>query len=1306
MGIELAVLATTHDLRNTFRVVKKLSIYLLCLAAFFRFYSIDHGVGYHPDERQIQMVAAALNLNNLDPKFYAYGSLPIYITSAIGKLGPLFQMSPYDFGMLGGRFLAAFLGVLTVGATVLLGRALTGRLSVGLLAGFLLATSPLHIQLSRFYTVDIWLCFFAPLFFLALKNWFLSRSFWWGLASLVLVAASVASKVSGALFGIVWIVVYSKIFFDSDQAKRGSLIKHLVAYTLIFLTVSFIFQPYLFLNFKVYYEQVKHQLDMVAGKFTLPYTINYINTTPYLYHVEQIFRFGLNPIVGLLGFVGTCWSLYLGWRRKDLIMFLIFTWVAFLFVSTAGQFVKFPRYLLPLYPFLCLAAAGVVIQIISSDRFKMWGKILLGLSIFASSVWASAFMNIFSHDHPTMLGARWLQANTPQGAKIAFEHWDDGLPLYLRGGRTDLQGGAHGNELPVYGIEEPRELERLVDVLSRVRIVALSSAKLYGSIMKNPEKYPTGVNYYQKLFDGSLGFDLVQSIRVEPQLGPFSIPTHKLDESLSVYDHPKVLFFEKKRSLTTNELKASIQSVDGSSSWGRDQMMSAVAGDSNWYAKRNHWIIFDVIWWFFLIEVLTWVLVPFVGLAFPFLPDRGVGIARTISFFGFGYLTWVMNIGLGFRPVPGNLWFLYFGLIAFLAGVSVYLLKKTSRLDFLLKRSFHIEALGHLKFYTCFVLVALFLRSWYSDIFWSETTMDFSFINYFYRSPDYPFQEPWAAGQPLKYYYLGFYFVAQMMKLAGIDTGVAYNLSSVLIFSLSASVLYGLFRWLRFGALGSGLAAGAVMLISNWIVPLKNWFQNFPLTFDLFWLGARTFEVPAFSEFPFWTFIFNDLHPHFIVQPLTLLLLVTVLGWLLGFKERKRSWPLVILGSWAVGILVGINSWDAINYTIILVSVFLGFLLFTDKRALAAKIKWVLFVQVFVVAAVGLVWISPFLFGGHLSQAPNLVFGLFRGPFNSPHHIIYFLAPWLTIIAVSSIWAGSFLKFRRNEFLQGFLIGFVFLALLCAVLSFKVPNRPLGVLLLATLVGAIGAGFIRSAGSRLYILVSGLLLWSAGTMMAVAEMMELEFRMNVIFKMYISVVFMVSVAALLLLRWLLTQRNLLAQVFLTVSLLGLLLGAVSTVQSSYAMAKRKLVPGPRPTLDGDLYGMGIWPNDRAIFEWINRNIEGAHTVIEAQGPEYQNFTRVTKHTGLPSVLGWHHHIRQRGVSNPTISDRAADIDQIYSTGDVGEAHRLAKKYNAKYVFLGEIERQKYGAGVLDKFMGVPQFEMLYSSGSSVIFKVR
>lgn len=351
------------------------------LALFLRLSGITHGLGFHPDERHMVSVTLSLDtktFEGLNPKSFAYGSIPYYanrFTAEFLKYTGIWRDAvSYDALYSVGRFICIVFGVLTVLLTYFLAKTVFQDTGASLLASLLLALNVLHLQLSRFFTSDVMLTFFTTLSLYGMVRVIQDRKFIWWLVSGLGIGLSVGTKFSG-------ILLFVPLFFCFivSIVKTGAPVKTLAAlfFTVLFsVLVCFLSEPFAFLDFTTYWKQVKEQTDMARGAWEPPYTKQYAGTTPFLYPLEQMALYTMGIPVFLTVIGGIMLGLRNGLKPPVAILLI---WVGALFFSTAGLLVKYPRYLLPLYPVVFVFAGCFLMHLVRWLRdergfWEMGGK--------------------------------------------------------------------------------------------------------------------------------------------------------------------------------------------------------------------------------------------------------------------------------------------------------------------------------------------------------------------------------------------------------------------------------------------------------------------------------------------------------------------------------------------------------------------------------------------------------------------------------------------------------------------------------------------------------------------------------------------------------------------------------------------------------------------------------------------------------------------------------------------------------------------------------------------------------------------
>ncbi|MBI2613853.1 MAG: glycosyltransferase family 39 protein [Candidatus Levybacteria bacterium] len=580
--------------------MKYLPLFLILILAFIlRVYGLnwDQGFHLHPDERAIVIASIPLQLptnisellsvqSPLNPHFFAYGSLPMYLLKGVAVLlTPFYPLaSSYDHINLVGRFLSVIFDMGTILIIFLLGQKLFSR-KVGLIAVFFYTISVFPIQAAHFYAVDTPLTFFILATLYMLISFYENPTKKKALFVGILFGMSLATKTSALVLimsiGAALISDFVLIFLRIPHRPHiwfphiPKLIKKLLIEGLIIListVISFIiFEPYALLDFKEFSRQTLEQSQMTHNPFAFPFTLQYVGKIPYFYELKNIFFWGQGPIIATISFLGTLYisfhliKRHLGWWRsndfdssevdkrwaQELILLIFFL----SYFIVVGKFaVGWMRYMLPLYPLLSLFAAVLAYKllILIKRKFGYWYLFVVLVFICSILYWPLSFVNIYTKPNTRVLASEWINQNIPVGPTLAIEHWDDSLPLFGQEKYKMLT-------LPLYDPDTSEKWKTINQELSKTDYIIIASNRLYTPLMRltDCKKLPVGrcytqtSEYYKKLFSGSLGFKKVAEFTSYPK---FSFPLVKweheindssADESFTVYDHPKVLIFQK-----------------------------------------------------------------------------------------------------------------------------------------------------------------------------------------------------------------------------------------------------------------------------------------------------------------------------------------------------------------------------------------------------------------------------------------------------------------------------------------------------------------------------------------------------------------------------------------------------------------------------------------------------------------------------------------------------------------------------------------------------------------------------------------
>ncbi len=1033
--------------------------------------------------------------------------------------------------------------------------------------------------------------------------------------------------------------------------------------------------------------------------------------------------------------------------------------------------------------------------------------------------------------------------------------WDDAIPYPVDGFSPYSEGGGiyRGDlNFEMYWADDQIKLDRFERILDQADYIFITSNRQWGTTTRVPERYLLTTHYYRNLlgcpegedilwcyslaepgmFEGSLGFELAAVFQSNPNLGPIEFNTQFTEEAFTVYDHPKVLIFQKTADYDPLAVRTVLRSVDlskvvyftpgqAASYRGPDagqlyephfnlmlppDRREAQRTGGTWSALFDRESLLNtsqpvaaVVFYGFVL-VLGWVCYPLVRIALPGLSDRGYPFSKLVGLLLLAFFVWLLgSLGL---PVTRSVILAVLAGLVILCGSLVWAQRK--RLWAELKENWRyflvIEALGLLAFIS-FMLIRIGNPDLWHPFKGGEKPMDFSYLNAVIKSTTFPPYDPWFAGGYINYYYYGFVIVGVPIKLLGIIPAVAYNLVLPLWYSLlilgAFSVGWNLYngiprpRALRVGektgtrlfggAFWAGLAAailmavlgnlGTVRLLTSgfqrlaaggmaideasfgqqvsWTLQgFAQFLRGVPMPFypgDWYWVPSRVIPGEAITEFPYFTFIYADLHAHLIAFPITVL----AIAWSLSVVLHKNLWgltggrikwfelaPTLLLGGIFIGALRPTNTWDFFTY-LVFASAALAYSIY-KRYTPRLKLNWpkqdwiekagAAALAVIVLVGLSVILYQPFAYWFGQGYTQVAVWEGSRTPLQS------YFTHWGLFLFIIVSWMAwetyHWMKTTPQSALQALEphLAWIYAALVLFLLTltiFLVMGVPVG--LIAVPIGLWAVILMlrpgRSDSGRLHLFMIG----TAITLTLAVELVNLSGdigRMNTVFKFYLQAWILLALASGVCLVWLIKSlrywRNGLVFSWQVVLFVLVTASALFTVMGTADKVNDRMAPQAPQTLDGmaymayaTYYDMGVnmqLVEDYYAIQWMQDHIEGSPVIVEGQAYEYRWGNRFSIYTGLPGVVGWNWHQRQQRavLRNNTVQERVNAVDTFYTTEDIAFAADFIDRFDVSYIVVGQLEQAFYPGPGLDKFSAYDGqlWDQVHQVRSTIIYKVR
>lgn len=495
---------------------------LLLVALGLRLWGVKTGLPfiYNADEnahfvpRAIGMFGHSLNPDYfINPPAYTY-LLHVVFALRWGGQGvqDAYAADPGDVFVLA-RVAAAVLGTLAVGLLYVAGARLFEDRRVGLIAAALLAVAFLPVFYSHFALNDV--PTLAPLC-LALV----------GIAGVLRRGTAADYAIAGAgiglacatkyTAGIVVVCLLAAAAASGGPADRGDRIRRLLLAGVAALLAFLIANPYALLDFGSFKDGLTEQSSTSndgGGKLGLT------DENGLRYYLGSLtWGFGWLPAAAALG--GAV-GLALRDRRRALV--LVPALVLFvLFMGTQDRF--FARWLLPVFPLLCLLAAWAAVALadLAGPRARRIVAVGLGVALCAQGLVLSVHNDVvLARADTRTLARRWLVANVPAGSKVVVEpvfpdQWasDPGRALRATGGgarwnkwptsrsRVNNDGTLRKGRGRVVKLEDYERTTRpqLVDAYTAGGYCwVVTGSTQYGRAFAEPREVPNALRYYAAL---------------------------------------------------------------------------------------------------------------------------------------------------------------------------------------------------------------------------------------------------------------------------------------------------------------------------------------------------------------------------------------------------------------------------------------------------------------------------------------------------------------------------------------------------------------------------------------------------------------------------------------------------------------------------------------------------------------------------------------------------------------------------------------------------------------------------------------
>jgi len=596
--------------------MKRLIVFLFILVLLYtRFVNLGWGLPYplHPDERnmvsalqQLSCPSLASPTTCLNPHFFAYGQLPLYLayggTALYHSLFGIKASISFDEATIALRTISAIASILLVAVLskiidIFIEKDNKKRFVLQIVTYCFLIFSPFAIQLAHFGTTEsLLMLFYSLIVYFSLKLWGDKKTFPTVLFLALFSGLALGTKTSSLMFlGLPVFVFLRKIIGgshgrDPDNAhladKRGALagrkmtgriyyFSQIIIFSVFTFIIFLLSSPQSFLNWPDFISSMNYESSVGMGAYVVFYTRQFVDTTPVLFQLTHILPYALGWPVFILSLLGFFllpssivqiilqvaraagahpakagehrWGKLRVTESAKLFDFLRFA-LLLVFLPPSFFFAKWTRFIAPAFPLFSLFAILFIFHLYEKIKKNIILRLILYIVCILSLLPGIAYLSIYRAPDVRFAASDWIYKHIPANSKILSETANV-VDIPFPTGDQPSTNNYQVNNFNFYDLDENKTLQKdLSSLVEQADYIFVPSRRIFFNHPK--EGYPILNDYYERLFSGESGFVKVAELSSYPRISLFGktileFPDENAEETWTVFDHPVIRIYKK-----------------------------------------------------------------------------------------------------------------------------------------------------------------------------------------------------------------------------------------------------------------------------------------------------------------------------------------------------------------------------------------------------------------------------------------------------------------------------------------------------------------------------------------------------------------------------------------------------------------------------------------------------------------------------------------------------------------------------------------------------------------------------------------